>query len=112
VRIANLGVVANFHATWRGTADDQFRRAVLFVESVAREDEPVVLCGDANLRPGEGRTYDLLAERGYSPPTAGVDQILVRGIAAGRPGARPLGRRRVDGTLLSDHAPLELALDV
>jgi endonuclease/exonuclease/phosphatase family metal-dependent hydrolase len=112
VRIAELGVVANVHATWRGAADEQLRRAVLFVESVAKEGEAVVLCGDVNLRPESGTTYDLLAERGYSPPAAGVDQILVRGIATGELRAWPTERRRSGGRLLSDHAPLELTLDL
>jgi endonuclease/exonuclease/phosphatase family metal-dependent hydrolase len=104
VRVEGLGRVANFHATGEH-ADEQFLRAVEFADTDA---EPVILCGDANVVPGAGRTYDLLRERGYSDPAPGIDQILVRGLAASPPFVWPEERRRVGGRLLSDHAPVEL----
>lgn len=111
VRLEDIGVVANFHVTGGPTADPQFGRAVV-AEAWADPDEPVVLCGDANLRPGEGTTYDLLRERGFSAPLPGsIDQILVRGRRASAPFAWPEERRRLDGVLLSDHAPIELTVE-
>lgn len=107
VRIPELGVVANFHATGGPAADGQFSRAAAFAEQVAG-GEPVILCGDANLRPGQGSTYAELRERGYSVPAPGIDQILVRRAPATEPAVWPDDRRRVDGRLLSDHAPVEL----
>jgi endonuclease/exonuclease/phosphatase family metal-dependent hydrolase len=104
VHVEGLGRVANFHATGEH-ADEQFRRAVELADTDA---EPVILCGDANVVPGEGRTYDLLRERGYSDPAPGIDQILVRGLPASAPFVWPEERRRVGGRLLSDHAPVEL----
>jgi len=112
VRVAGLGVVANFHATWRAAADEQFRRAVLFVESLAQEGEALVLCGDTNVRPAGGGTYDVLREHLYSRPAAGTDQILVRGSADTEISVWPSDRRRANGRLLSDHAPVELVLEV
>ena len=106
VRIDGLGVVANFHVT-TAHADGQFRRALDFAETVA-EGQPLVLCGDANVRPGAGSTYDELRARGYSQPAPGIDQIVVRGLAASAPTGWPDERRRLDGMLLSDHAPVEL----
>jgi endonuclease/exonuclease/phosphatase family metal-dependent hydrolase len=104
VRVEGLGRVANFHATGEH-ADEQFLRAVELADADA---EPVILCGDANVAPGEGRTYGVLRERGYSDPAPGIDQILVRGLPASQPFVWPEERRRVGGRLLSDHAPVEL----
>ena len=107
-RVGGLGVVGNFHATGGPVADEQFRRAVDFV---AGADEHAILAGDANLRPGEGQTYDHLASLGFSEPLAGsIDQIVVRGLASTPPTAWPDERRRVQGRLLSDHAPVELTV--
>jgi endonuclease/exonuclease/phosphatase family metal-dependent hydrolase len=106
--VGDVGIVGNFHGTGGSRADEHFRRAVDFVESCAGPGEPVILCGDANLRPGDGRTYDVLRERGYSDPAPGIDQILVRGLPASPPFVWPEERRRVGGRLLSDHAPVEL----
>jgi len=98
--------VANFHTS----ADDgELRMVADFVQSQA--DERVILAGDANLRPGEGPTYDLLRRRGFSAPLPGsIDQILVRGLPSTPPVAWPEEGRRVDGRLMSDHAPVELTV--
>jgi endonuclease/exonuclease/phosphatase family metal-dependent hydrolase len=97
--------VANFHTT----GDDQFRMVADIVQSQA--DEEAIIAGDANLRPGEGRTWGLLRRRGFSEPLAdSIDQILVRGLPSTPPAAWPEARRRVGGRLLSDHAPVELSV--
>ena len=107
VRVEGVGVVGNFHATGR-YADAQFRRAVGLVELYAGPDTPVVLCGDGNVEPAAGGVYHELRARGFSPPAPGIDQVLVRGLPATVPSVWPEERRRVDGRLLSDHAPVEL----
>jgi endonuclease/exonuclease/phosphatase family metal-dependent hydrolase len=97
--------VANFHTT----GDDQFRMVADIVKSQGGDQS--IIAGDANLRPGEGRTYALLRRRGFSEPLPGsIDQILVRGLPSTPPVAWPEERRRVDGRLLSDHAPVELSV--
>ena len=105
-RLAGFGVVGNFHATGGPVADDQFARAVDFV---AGADEHAIIVGDANMRPGEGQAYQRLASLGFSAPLPGsIDQIVVRGLEATPPAAWPDERRRAQGRLLSDHAPVEL----
>ena len=108
IRIDGLGVVANFHATGGAPADEHFRRAAAFAESVAENGEPIVLCGDVNLVPGQGETYAALAERGYSAPAPGIDQVLVRGLPSEPAVVWAPERRRVDGRLMSDHAPVDV----
>lgn len=64
----------------------------------------VILAGDTNLT-GAGIP-------GFSAPLEGsIDQILVRGLTSTPPVAWPQERRRVDGRLLSDHAPVELTVE-
>jgi endonuclease/exonuclease/phosphatase family metal-dependent hydrolase len=107
VRVGDVGLVGNFHATG-GHADSQFLRAAAFVDALAQPGETLILCGDANVRPGQGTTYDELREWGFSEPAPGIDQILVRGGPSTAPATWPEERRRVEGRLLSDHAPVEL----
>jgi endonuclease/exonuclease/phosphatase family metal-dependent hydrolase len=107
LRIASVGVVANFHGT-SGHADAHFGRAAVFAEELAAPDGTVILCGDANIRPSEGRTYEQLEAAGFSEPAPGIDQILVRGAQSTPPVVWPEERRRIGSRLLSDHAPVEL----
>lgn len=106
--VGGLGAVGNFHASGGPGADEQFRRAVDFV---AGADEHAILAGDANVRPGEGQTYNDLANLGFSEPLAdSIDQVVVRGLASSPPSAWPAERRSLRGRLLSDHAPVELTV--
>lgn len=98
-QLAEGPFVGNFHVTGGVEAEAQFARVV----ELARGDA-VVLAGDVNLRP----PYDLA---GFSEPLAdSIDQILVRGLPSSAPVAWPSERRRVDGRLLSDHAPVEVTV--
>jgi endonuclease/exonuclease/phosphatase family metal-dependent hydrolase len=107
-RVGGLGAVGNFHATGGPVADEQFRRAVDFV---ADADEHAIIAGDANVRPGEGRTYEYLGRMGFSLPLLGsIDQIMVRGLDVTPPTAWTAERRSVRGRPLSDHAPVELSV--
>jgi endonuclease/exonuclease/phosphatase family metal-dependent hydrolase len=89
-------VIGNLHAA---PDREQVRLAGEFFADVER----CVLCGDFNLR-----RFELA---GFSAPIAGLDQILVRGLEFEQP---PLlwgeERRRVNGALLSDHAPVEAVI--
>ncbi|HEY2072948.1 MAG TPA: endonuclease/exonuclease/phosphatase family protein [Gaiellaceae bacterium] len=88
--------VGNFHITGGSIAEEQFRRVVGLAPAGT-----AVLAGDANLRP----PYEI---EGFSEPLAGsIDQVLVRGLPSTVPVAWPTERRRLDGRLLSDHAPVE-----
>jgi endonuclease/exonuclease/phosphatase family metal-dependent hydrolase len=108
LRVDDVGVVGNVHVTGGAMADDQFHRAIDFV---AGAHERAIVAGDANLRPGEGTTYNRLQNLGFSAPLPGsIDQVLVRGLLATQPVAWPDERRRRGGRLLSDHAPVELTV--
>ncbi len=107
-------VAANLHATGHGTekrlADAELLRAAAFVDGFAGPDEPVLLAGDFNLTLQSSRVLPQLleAEWGFSGATPrGIDHVLSRGLALGLPSRWPDARRRVEGRLLSDHAPVE-----
>lgn len=94
-------VVANLHASKeRVPAKGEAARAAEFVA----EAERCILCGDFNVRRE--------AVAGFSEPIGGIDQVLVRGLEVLRgPEPWPEGRRRADGLLLSDHAPVEAVVE-
>jgi endonuclease/exonuclease/phosphatase family metal-dependent hydrolase len=93
-------VVANLHATNNPKlAQVEAGLAAEFV----RDAERCVLCGDFNV--------PRFAVPEFSPPIAGIDQILVHGLTLKRsPEPWPAERRRVGELLLSDHAPVEALL--
>ncbi|MDX6387520.1 MAG: hypothetical protein QOD85_1322 [Gaiellaceae bacterium] len=106
-------VVANAHLT--GSADQripdaELLRAAVFVDGMARPDEPVLLCGDLNLSVRNSRMLAELtsSQWGFSGPTpTGIDHVLVRGLDASPPVRWPAELRASSGRLLSDHAPVE-----
>jgi endonuclease/exonuclease/phosphatase family metal-dependent hydrolase len=110
-------LVANLHCTSfaadRRLADVELLRAAWHARSVALPEDVVVLAGDVNVTPGESSTLrDLTSpDWGFSAPAEGIDQILVAGAAAGALRRWPDERRRHEGRLLSDHAPVELELE-
>jgi len=92
-------VLANLHASNdpdQRLIDEEIERAAAFLAAAER----CVLCGDFNVRRHP--------VPGFTDPIAGIDQILVRGAELER-GAEVWAeeRRRVDGVVLSDHAPVE-----
>jgi endonuclease/exonuclease/phosphatase family metal-dependent hydrolase len=119
VRVAVDGrslVVANLHVSSVPEVpirDAELHRAAAFVDRFAEAGEPIVLGGDLNVRVGASAMLAELGgpEWGFSEAIPGLDQILVRGAAAGQPERWPEARRRVDGRLLSDHAPLEVRIE-
>ena len=109
-----IALVANLHATaYRPDArlaDAELLRAATFADALARPDEPVVLAGDFNVFRTRSRTLaDLLSpEWGFAGGGGrSVDYVLARGLDVGPVVAWPEERRRHDGVLLSDHAPVE-----
>ena len=74
-------------------------------------EDPLVLGGDFNLRPGTGQTYEALAEMGLEGAIpASIDQLLVAGLES-TPARRweDVEREVTTGDLalrLSDHAPV------
>jgi endonuclease/exonuclease/phosphatase family metal-dependent hydrolase len=109
-------VAANLHATsyWpdQRLPDAELLRAAVFADTLAGPDEIVVLAGDFNVEAKRSRTLaDLTGpERGFSPGGPAIDHILVRGAETGDVQVWDAERRRIDGALVSDHAPIEREL--
>jgi len=100
VRVGERLVVANIHASG-DVAQRQVDRALAWLEDEVHHGEPVVLAGDFNA--------SLTLPR-FSPPHGGIDDILVRGLEASPLEVWPVERRRQNGVVLSDHAPVELTV--
>jgi endonuclease/exonuclease/phosphatase family metal-dependent hydrolase len=110
-------LVANIHATaYRPDgrlADAELLRAAVFADAVAAPDEIALLAGDFNVRRSRSWTLAELRreEWGFRGGGPGVDHVLVRGACAGDARRWPDDRRRRDGLLLSDHAPVEVEVE-
>ena len=107
VRLEGL-VVANLHATndfqHPQIAAAEVVRAEAFVTVVAGS-LPCILAGDFNLR-----AEHLLELAGWSARGPGIDHVLVRGLTASPLTVWPVARRRHNGAVLSDHAPVEVTI--
>jgi endonuclease/exonuclease/phosphatase family metal-dependent hydrolase len=109
-------LVANLHCTsWRDRrlADAEVLRAAWFATSTAHPDDVVVLAGDFNVTVSESRTLEQLGsgDWGFSRADVGIDHILVKGARVSAPRRWPDEQRRLDGVLLSDHAPVEVDIE-
>ena len=114
VRTGEL-TVANLHGSsvhdWR-IPDAELMRAAVFADSFAERDDVLVLAGDFNVIREHSQTLAQLSgsEWGFTKPISWIDQVLVRG-APSEPAKRwPEERRRLQGKLLSDHAPVEVTI--
>jgi endonuclease/exonuclease/phosphatase family metal-dependent hydrolase len=107
--------IANLHATHsrdKRIPDAEALRAATFADALAGPDEICVLAGDFNLSPSRSVTLPELTrpEWGFSEAGDGIDHVLVRGAAASRPLRWPIVRRKLDGVVVSDHAPVEVTV--
>ncbi|MGZ4334388.1 MAG: endonuclease/exonuclease/phosphatase family protein [Gaiellaceae bacterium] len=107
-------LVANLHCTSfpdRRLAQAEALRAAWFATAEALPEDVVVLAGDFNLTAAAGAMRELTGpEWGFSPAGPGIDHVLVRGAETGEVLRWPTERRRHDGRLLSDHAPVEVEI--
>ena len=117
LRDGRSALVANLHATAYGPderfADAELLRAATFADGLARPGEVCILAGDFNVSAERSRTLADLAEPewGFSVPAPGIDHVLVRGARSHRPERWPPERRRLQGRLLSDHAPVDVRVE-
>jgi len=102
VRVADAVVVGNVHAS-TAVARVEVERALSWLEESLRTGEPVVLAGDFNAS---------LQLPGFSAPHRGIDQVLVRGANATPLRVWAEEARRQNGVVLSDHAPVELTVEL
>jgi endonuclease/exonuclease/phosphatase family metal-dependent hydrolase len=109
-------LLANLHATAsrdRRVSDAELFRAATFADALAEPDDLCIVAGDFNVTAETSRTLDDLIgpEWGFSAPGPAVDHILVRGAKPEAARVWPPERRRHDGRLLSDHAPVEVTVE-
>jgi endonuclease/exonuclease/phosphatase family metal-dependent hydrolase len=113
VRGGETLVLANVHVTGstdKRIPDAELLRAAVFVDGMARPDEPIVLVGDFNLTVRNSTTLPALVDREWSftgATAVGIDHVLVRGLDADDPVRWPRERRTRAGRVLSDHAPVD-----
>jgi endonuclease/exonuclease/phosphatase family metal-dependent hydrolase len=110
-------VVANTHCTGVAgdsrIADAELMQAARYADFLSAPGDVLVLAGDFNVRRGESPALDQLTGPGwgFSRPGPGIDHVLVRRVTVADLRVWPeQRRRRPDGTLLSDHAPVELEI--
>jgi len=113
--------VANLHASTGDRAEGDVMRTARLATTRAG-DQPLLLGGDFNARPGSSEVFESLeGEFGLSGTTAprSIDHLLVRGAEVVEPAAAwPAARREVPdpGTdlmiRLSDHAPVVVRINV
>jgi endonuclease/exonuclease/phosphatase family metal-dependent hydrolase len=108
-------LLANLHATAsrdRRVSDAELFRAATFADALAEPNDLCIVAGDFNVTAETSRTLDDLIgpEWGFSAPGPAVDHILVRGATPEAARTWPRERRRHEGRLLSDHAPVEVRI--
>jgi endonuclease/exonuclease/phosphatase family metal-dependent hydrolase len=108
-------LIANLHATSHPPdhrlPEAELRRAVGWVEGLARDGDTLIVGGDLNQSIRNSPYLNALSGCGYSAPGRGIDHILVRGAQLEEALTWwPDERRRLDGRLLSDHAPVEMRI--
>ena len=112
-RDGRRALVANLHATaYRADerlADAELLRAAVFADALARPADVCVLAGDFNVRASRSWTFREITrpEWGFAGGGGGIDHVLARGAPVSPATRWPDARRRRDGLLLSDHAPVE-----
>ena len=111
-----LLTIANLHVSKLAdprAKDAELLRAATFAAAFAEPGDVLVLAGDLNVVIGKSRMLEQLAgpEWGFTEPIPGLDQVLVSGARASRAERWPDERRRVEGRLLSDHAPVEARIE-
>ncbi len=107
--------VANLHVTGsrdKRIPDAEILRAATFADAIAGPDEICILGGDFNARRERSVTLAELAgpEWGFTEAGEGIDHLLVRGAESSPPYRWPIARRKLDGAVVSDHAPVEVTL--
>lgn len=106
-------VLCNLHASGlddKRVADAELLRAATFADGFADPGEPIVFAGDFNITGAASRALTELAEPewGFEGATgSGIDHILARGLRGTAAAPWPVGRRTVDGRVMSDHAPVD-----
>jgi endonuclease/exonuclease/phosphatase family metal-dependent hydrolase len=112
-------LVANLHAsTFADTrlADAELRRGINFVIRCSQLEETIIVGGDFNVLPEASSTVRELVEAPiesrWRHAGTGIDQFLMRRAIATSTLIWPDERRTLNGKLLSDHAPVEIDVEL
>jgi endonuclease/exonuclease/phosphatase family metal-dependent hydrolase len=108
-------LIANLHATSSSDPrlpDAELLRAAVFADALAQPGELLVLAGDFNVRRETSATLAELTgpEWGFSDAGPWIDHVLVRGGKASPHAVWTDEHRKLDGRVLSDHAPVEVEI--
>src|SRR5207237_10122371 len=110
----------NVHAAsnrrYARSADAELRRATNSVDRQSEIEEVLIFAGDFNVTQAQSQTIAALLE---APPESrwsaagpNIDHVLVRGAKTSTVRVWPDDERRYNGRLLSDHAPVEVDVDL
>jgi endonuclease/exonuclease/phosphatase family metal-dependent hydrolase len=112
-------LIANLHASHipdLRLADAELRRAVNFVIRCSELEESLIVGGDFNILPENCTTIQELVnaprESRWNQAGTGIDQFLLRRAIATSLTVWPDERRMLKGKLLSDHAPVEIEVEL
>jgi endonuclease/exonuclease/phosphatase family metal-dependent hydrolase len=112
-------LVANLHAsTFPDTrlADAELRRGINFVIRCSQLEETIIVGGDFNVLSEASTTVQELVnapiESRWRHAGTGIDQFLMRRAIATSTQVWPEERRMLNGKLLSDHAPVEIDVEL
>ncbi|HEX4519897.1 MAG TPA: endonuclease/exonuclease/phosphatase family protein [Gaiellaceae bacterium] len=113
-------LVANLHATHSAKdirlTDAEVRRAINFVIKCSELEESLIVGGDFNIAFEQSEILQELInaprEARWSAATTGIDNVLLRRAVATSVRLWPDDERRYKKRILSDHAPLEVVVEL
>jgi endonuclease/exonuclease/phosphatase family metal-dependent hydrolase len=113
-------LIANLHATNQAKdlrlADAELRRAVNFVIKCSELEESLIAAGDFNITADRSEIIQELLnaprESRWTAATTGIDNVLLRRAAATSVRLWTDDERTYKGRILSDHAPLEVVVEL
>jgi endonuclease/exonuclease/phosphatase family metal-dependent hydrolase len=113
-------LVANLHATSAPhdvrLPDAELRRAISFIERGAELEEALIVAGDFNIARGQSTAIqELMAlppEERWTDSGPQIDHVLLRRATATSVRVWPTEERKYEGRVLSDHAPVEVEVQV
>ena len=84
----------------------------MFADALAAPEDVCVLAGDFNVRASRSWTFAEITGRewGFAGGGPWIDHVVARGAPVTPTRRWPDDRRRRDGLLLSDHAPVEATI--
>jgi endonuclease/exonuclease/phosphatase family metal-dependent hydrolase len=107
--------VANLHCTNSPdphVCDAQLERSLRWAERATPAGVILILAGDVNVTPERSEVLPNLGPGFSSPVPASIDQILVRDAVGSTARIWAEEERRYGSKLLSDHAPVELTIEL